>query len=275
MKLEGKVVIVAGAGPGIGEGTVKVLASEGADIAVVDINETEAKRIAEYVKKAGRKAVAIKADLTDEEECKKVVKTTLDSLGKIDGLANIAGGLGSIHLSKDSHAFVDLTAAEWDQTFKLNLMTCVFMCKAITPYFMERKKGKIVNTASIAATVYFEQQMAYACSKAAVQHFSKSLAMTLAPYNINVNILNPGVVYTPGFHVKSMAQQRRLHPERFVGKTDKEYLESIVLSHTPLKRFQTPEDMGHMVAFLLSDDAENITGQTHYVDGGFSQYSLG
>ncbi len=268
MKLEGKVVIVAGAGPGIGEGTVKVLASEGADIAVVDINEIEAKRIAEYVKKTGRKAVAIKADLTDEEECKKVVKATLDSLGKIDGLANIAGGLGSIHLSKDSHAFIDLTAAEWDQIFKLNLMTCVFMCKAIAPYFMERKSGKIVNTASVCATLYGEQQMAYCCSKAAVQHFSKSLAMTLAPYNINVNILNPGVVYTPGFHVKSMAQRRRLHPERFVGKTDEEYMESIVLPRTPLKRFQTSEDMGYMVAFLLSDEAENITGQTNYVDGG-------
>lgn len=268
MKLEGKVVIVAGAGPGIGEGTVKILASEGADIAVVDISEAEAKRITEDVRKIGRIAVAIKADLTDEEECKRVVKATLDSLGKIDGLANIVGGLGSIHLSKDSLAFVDLTAAEWDQTFKLNLMTCVFMCKAIAPYFMERKTGKIVNTASMVATRYFEREMAYACSKAAVQHFSKSLAMTLAPYNINVNILNPGVVYTPGFQVKSMAQQRRLHPEQFVGKTDKEYMESIVVPLTPLKRFQTIEDMGHMIAFLLSDEAENITGQTNYVDGG-------
>ncbi len=268
MRLEGKVVIIAGAGPGIGEGTVKVLASEGADIAVVDINKTEAKRIAEYVKRAGRKAVAIKADLTDEEECQKVVKTTLDSLGKVDGLVNIAGGLGSIHLSKDSHAFVDLTAAEWDQIFKLNLMTCVFMCKAIAPYFMERKNGKIVNTASVCATRYSEQYMAYCCSKAAVQHFSKSLARTLAPYNINVNILNPGIVYTPGFQAKSMAQQRRLHPERFAGKTDEEYMESIFLPQIPLKRFQTSENMGHMVAFLLSDEAENITGQANYVDGG-------
>ncbi len=268
MKLEGKVVIVAGAGPGIGEGTVKVLASEGADIAVVDINEVEAKRIAEDVKKAGHKTVAIRADLTDEEECKKVVKITLDSLGKIDGLANIAGGLGSIHLSKDSYAFIDLTSAEWDQVFKLNLMTCVFMCKAIAPYFMERRNGKIVNTSSVSATQYGEGVMAYACSKAAVQHFSKSLARTLAPYNINVNILNPGVVYTPGFHVKLVAQRRRLHPELFVGKTDKEYWENIILPLTPLKRFQTPEDMGHMIAFLLSDEAENITGQTNYVDGG-------
>ena len=82
MRLEKSVVIVAGAGPGIGEGIVKVLASEGADIAVVDISEAEAERIASYVEKSGRKAVAIKADLTDEEECKKVVKTSLDYFGK-------------------------------------------------------------------------------------------------------------------------------------------------------------------------------------------------
>ena len=267
MKLEGKVIIVAGAGPGIGEGVVKVLASEGADIAVVDINEAEAKRIAEDVKKAGRKAVAIKADLTDEEECKKVVKTTLGSLGKIDGLANIVGGLGSISLSKKSNAFVDQTAAEWDQTFKLNLMTCIFMCKAIAPYFMERKNGKIVNTSSQCATTY-SGVSPYCCSKAAIQYFSKTLAVSLAPYNINVNILNPGIVYTPGFWEKSLAHRRKLNPELFAGKTDKEFLESMVLPHIPLKRLQTPEDMGHMVAFLLSDEAKNITGQTNYVDGG-------
>ncbi len=268
MKLEGKVVIVAGAGPGIGEGVVRVLASEGADIAVVDINEAEAKRIAKDVKRGGRRALAIKADLTDEEECKKVVKATLDSLGQIDALVNIAGGLGSIHLSKDSHAFVDLTAAEWDQIFKLNLMTCVFMCKAVAPYFMKRKNGKIVNTASVCATKYGEGQMAYCCSKAAVQHFSKSLAVTLAPYNINVNILNPGTVYTPGFHVKNTAHQRELHPELFLGKTDEEYFKARVLPRTPLNRLQTSEDMGYMVAFLISDEAKNITGQTNYVDGG-------
>jgi len=268
MKLQGKVVIVAGAGPGIGEGVVKVLASEGADIAVVDINEAEAKRIAEDVKKAGRKAVAIKADLTEEEECKKVVKTTLDSLGKIDGLANIVGGLGSIFLSKDSYAFLDQTAAEWDQMFKLNLMTCVFMCKAITPYFMERKYGKIVNTSSTAATGYGEMGMAYGASKIAVEHFSKSLAVTLGPYNINVNILNPGSVWTPNFQAKHYAQLRKLHPEQFAGKTDEEIFQSQRAPSVPLKRLQTAEDMGYMVAFLLSDEAKNITGQTNYVDSG-------
>ena len=133
---------------------------------------------------------------------------------------------------------------------------------------MERKNGKIVNTASTCANQYEERLMAYCCSKAAVQHFSKSLARTLAPYNINVNILNPSVVYTPGFAVKSLAQQRRIHPEQFAGKTDKEYIESMVLPRIPLGRLATPEDMGHMVAFLFSEDAKNITGQNHYVGGG-------
>ena len=129
MKVEGKVVIVAGAGPGIGEGVVKVLASEGADIAVVDINEAEAKRIAEDVKKAGRKAVAIKADLTDKEECKKVVKTTLDTLGRLDGVVNVVGGLGKPFFEKTTMDFVDETEEEWDVVFKLNLMT--LSCQSI------------------------------------------------------------------------------------------------------------------------------------------------
>ena len=263
MKLEGKVVIVAGAGPGIGEGVVKVLASEGADIAVVDINEAEAKRITEDVRKAGRKAVAITADLTDEEESKRVVKAALDSLGKIDGLANIVGGPGSV----PSGTFPNQSAAHWEHVFKLNLMTCVFICQAIAPYFMENKSGKIVNTASVCANTY-NSLGAYCCSKAAVQHFSKSLAMTLAPYNVNVNTLNPGNVFTPNFMAKAVAGIRRGHPELFQGKTDLEYYEGMSLPRIPLKRLQTPEDMGNMVAFLLSDEASNITGQAMYVDGG-------
>ena len=92
--------------------------------------------------------------------------------------------------------------------------------------------------------------------------------MTLAPYNINVNILNPGAVFTPNFMAKAMAGLRRGHPELFEGKTDEEYYESLSFPRIPLKRLQTPEDMGHMVAFLLSDEAKNITGQAMYVDGG-------
>ena len=270
MKLKDKVVIVAGAGPGIGEATAKIAAEEGADIVVVDINAAEATRIAGDVENTGRQVIAIQADLMEEAECQRVVRTTLDSFGRIDGLANIAGGIGSIWLTKKSDAFLDLTRSEWDQVFNLNLMTCFFMCQAIAPYFMEQNSGKIVNTSSIAAVRYSEEWMAYGCSKAAVLHFSKSLAVTLAPYNINVNTLHPGIVHTPGFHDKTTASRKDRHPERFEGfeGTEGEWLENHVKSMTPLRRSQTPEDMGHMVAFLLSEEAKNITGHAHYVDGG-------
>ena len=263
MKLEGKTIIVAGAGPGIGEGIVTVLTSEGADIAVVDLHQNEADRIAEDVRKAGRRAVAISADLTDEDECKRMVKEALDGLGEIDGLANTVGGPGSV----PGAAFPNTSAAHWEDLFKLNLMSCIFICQAIAPYFMERRNGSIVNTASVCGNTY-DSLGAYCCSKAAVQHFSKSLSRTLAPYNVNVNILNPGNVFTPNFMARNVGRMRKGNPDLFVGKTDLEFYEEMCFPRIPLKRLQTPEDMGHLVAFLLSDEAMNITGQSMYVDGG-------
>ncbi len=268
MKLEDKVAVVAGGGPGIGEGVVKVLAEEGADVAIIDISEAQAKRIADDVKKLGRKSVGIAADLTDKQQCEKAVQTSLDALGKIDGLVNIVGGIGSIFLSKDNYDFVKQTPEEWDQIFKLNLMTAVFMCQAIAPYFMKQRYGKIVNTASTCAKSPGEREMAYCCSKAAVLHFSRSLALILAPYDINVNILCPGDVFTPGFEQKTKAQRLRIEADKYKGLTAKELFDKVVMAGIPLKRAQEPEDMGHAVAFLLSDESKNMSGQPMYVDGG-------
>ena len=269
MKLEGKVVIVAGAGPGIGEGTVKVLASEGADIAVVDINEAEAKRIAEDVKKAGCKAVAIKADLTDEEECKKVVETTLDTLGRLDGVVNVVGGLGKPFFEKTTMDFVDETEEEWDVVFKLNLMTAIFMCQAVIPIFVKQGYGKIVNTASECAQYgHLPFVSSYCCSKAAVAFFTKNLAYVMAKHNINVNALCPGRVYTPGFHEKVIARQRELSPEAYEGKTNEETFLEAAKTCIPMQRPQSPEDIGYGVVFLLSDEADNVTGMLMNIDGG-------
>ncbi len=272
MKLEGKVVIVAGAGPGIGEGTVKVLASEGADIAAVDINETEAKRITEDVRKVGRRAVAIKADLTDKEECQKVVKTTLDTLGRLDGVVNIVGGLGRPYFEKKTMDFVDMTEEEWDVVFKLNLMTTVFMCQAVVPVFLKQGYGKIVNTGSECAQYqHIPVVSSYCCSKAAVVYFTRNLAYTLAKNNINVNALCPGRVFTLGFHDKVMTIQREMNPDQFKGtegKSNEELFVEAAKTGIPLQRAQTPEDMGHGVAFLLSDEADNVTGTLMNIDGG-------
>ena len=272
MRLKDKVVIVAGAGPGIGEGVVKVLASEGANVAVVDISEAEAKRIADDVMKVGPKAVAIKADLTKKAECEKAVKTTLDSLGKLDGLVNIVGGLGAPYFKKTSMDFVEMTGEEWDVVFKLNLMTTVFMCQAAVPVFLKQGYGKIVNTGSECAQYqHIPVVSSYCCSKAAVVYFTRNLAFTLAKNNINVNALCPGRVFTPGFHDKTMNMEREMNPDRFKGtegKSNEELFMAGAAANIPLKRPQTPEDMGHGCAFLLSDEANNITGMLMNIDGG-------
>ncbi|MFC1899481.1 SDR family NAD(P)-dependent oxidoreductase [Chloroflexota bacterium] len=272
MNLEGKVILVAGAGPGIGEGVVKVLASEGASVAVVDINETEAKRIAVDVIKVGPKAVGIKANLMEKADCENAVKATVAALGKLDGVVNIVGGLGAPYFKRTSTDFVDATAEEWDVVFQLNLMTAVFMCQAVIPIFRKQGYGKIINTGSECGQ-YQHQGMvsSYCCSKAAVIHFSRNLAFTLAKENINVNVLCPGRVFTPGFHDRTMSLRRKNNPDQFKGKenisNEELFLERAAAS-IPLKRPQTPEDMGHGCAFLLSDGANNVTGMLMNIDGG-------
>jgi len=271
MILEGKTILVAGAGPGIGEGVVKVLASEGAEVAVVDINETEAKRIAADVMKVGPKAVGIKANLTEKAACENAVKTAVDSLGKLDGVVNIIGGLGAPYFKKTSMDFVDMTAEEWDVVFKLNLMTTVFMCQAVVPIFQKQGHGKIINTGSECAQYqHMPVVSSYCCSKAAVVWFSRNLAFTLAKDNINVNLLCPGRVFTPGFHDKTMNMRRQMNPDQFKGSEGKSNEELFMerAGNIPLKRPQTPEDMGHGCAFLLSEQANNITGMLMDIDGG-------
>jgi len=214
MRLEGKVTIVAGGGPGIGEGVVKELAKEGADIAVIDISEAQAKRVAAEVEKLGRKSLAIAADLTNEEACNKAVQTTLDTFGKLDILVNVVGGVGSISLTSTAPpGFENLTEAQLDQVFTLNLTTHFLMCKAVTPTFKKQRHGKIVNMASTAGHRYHKMVLIYALAKRADIHFTKNLAYELAPYNINVNCVQPGSVYTPGFQEAATKRRIELNPK--------------------------------------------------------------
>jgi len=273
MRLEGKVAIVAGGGPGIGEGVVKELAKEGADIAIIDISEAQAKRVAGEAEKLGRKSLAIAADLTNEEACNKAVQTTLDTFGKLDILVNVVGGVGSISLTSTAPpGFENLTEAQLNQVLTLNLKTHFLMCKAVIPTFKKQKHGKIVNMASTAGHRYHPMVTFYAIAKAADIHFTKNLAYELAPYNINVNCVQPGMVYTPGFMEAGQKHRRELDPEKFdaslKGKTWRESWEELAVRRTPLGRSQEPADLGKAIAFMVSEDAKQITGQALFVDGG-------
>jgi len=301
MKLENKVAIVTGGGQGIGEGIVRCLAKEGADIAVVDINGETARKMADEIKSMGRKALPLIADLTDESQVNGTVRDTVDFFGKIDILVNNVGGGGkdmAEMMQKYRESLDDETLPVymyfspeiWDGLYRLNLKTHVMMSHAVTPLFMKQQSGRIVNIASIAGRLPDPGEMPYAAAKAGDISITWSMARALAPYNVTVNCVCPGLVYTPLWDRNATGMYERLRdaiaagkkvPSEFqrlvdggidIGKlTPREFwLQFIVAPSVPLGREQTPEDMGDAVVFFASEDAKNITGQVIHVDGGMT-----
>ncbi|HEY90590.1 MAG TPA: SDR family oxidoreductase [Dehalococcoidia bacterium] len=282
MKLADRAALVAGGGQGIGEGIVKCLAEEGANIAVADINGDNAGKVADAVKAMGRKALAIKADLTNDDEVTRTVKETVDFFGKIDILVNCVGGVSretvELMIADMAEArdeplpqFLSFGSEVWDRYYRLNLKSHVMLSHAVTPHFMKQKSGKIVNISSDAGRLPDTGQMPYGAMKAGDISITWSLARALAPYNVTVNCICPGFVYTP---LWEMGAAVRLEQARSTAKDIEElspyefWLKYIVLPGTPLGREQTPEDMGRAVVFFVSEDAKNVTGQVLHVNGG-------
>jgi len=301
MKLRDKVAIVAGGGQGIGEGIARCLAEEGADIAVVDINRDNAEKAAGDMESMGRKALAIAADLTDDDEVEKTVQETVDGLGKVDILINNVGGVseatGTImaeyYTSMDMAnlpSYMQYSSEVWDRFYQLNLKTHVMLSHAVTPRFTSQKSGNIVNVSSIAGRNADPNQMPYASFKAADISLTWSLARALAPYGARVNCICPGHVYTPLWargatsmlaSVRNALSQGQDPPPRFrylrgadvdfEAMTPEEFWTRFIVNPgTPMGRPQTAEDMGRAAAFLVSEDAKNITGQVLHVDGGMT-----
>jgi meso-butanediol dehydrogenase/(S,S)-butanediol dehydrogenase/diacetyl reductase len=299
MKLEGKVAIVAGGGQGIGEGIVRCLAEEGADIAVIDINGDTGKKMAKQVKVMGRKALPVVADLTDEKQVNRAVKDTVDFFRKIDILVNNVGGvsLEMARMQQEQMAsfgdepipmYMQFSPEVWDKYYQLNLKSHVMLSHAVTPYFINQRSGRIVNISSIAARMGDPNQMPYNAFKAGDISITWSLARALAPYNVTVNCVCPGHVFTPLWERGAIAMLEAVRnakaqglplPPRLRGYKPEEiniegltayefWLKYLIIPMTPLGRDQTPEDMGRAVVFLVSDDAKNITGQVLHVDGG-------
>ncbi len=280
MKLEGKVAIVSGGAVGIGLGITLCLAEEGADVAIVDINKETAASAAEKVKKLGRKSLVVIADVTDSKQVNRAVQETLDAFGKIDIFVNNTGGESRFYNEKEGQPYLE--EEEWDDTIRLNLKSTMLMCRAIAPHFVEQRSGKIVNISSIGGRppsgirlrtpgtggdgASFSPMTSYGVAKAGVIQFTMVLALQLAEYNVNVNCICPGVLYTP-LYERSVPRRIQANPEA-KGMTPREYFDNYLSPMVPLKREQTPEDIGRAVVFLVSEDARNITGQSINVDGG-------
>jgi NAD(P)-dependent dehydrogenase (short-subunit alcohol dehydrogenase family) len=236
MRLAGKVAIVTGGGSGIGRGIVLTMAREGADIAIPDIQVLNAEKVAEEVKALGRKVIAMKTDVTSSADVKTMVDRTRDVLGRIDILVNNAGMAAPPGLP-----FTNNTEDDWDRAFAVNTKSVFLTCKAIAPYFIERKAGRIINIASIAGPLAAPTMPPYSVAKQGVITFTRVVAKELAAHRVTVNAICPGVLYTEFW--QKLAQHIADTNPAFKGMTAREVFD---------KRY--------------------ITGQALMVDGGCVMY---
>lgn len=261
MRLTGKVAMVTGGGAGIGRAIVLAMAREGADVLIPDIQAVSAETAVKEVESLGRKARALSVDVTKESQVQAAIAEGIAALGRIDILVNNAGVTPRLGLP-----FTRQLEADWDKVFSVNLKSVFFTCKHITPHFIERRGGKIVNIASIAGPLSSTTMPSYSVSKMGVITFTKIVAKELAPHNVNVNAICPGLLYTDMW--KQIGDVIRETDPAYAHLTPRQMFEKRVQEWIPMKREQTPEDIGHAAVFLASEEARNITGQALMVDGG-------
>jgi NAD(P)-dependent dehydrogenase (short-subunit alcohol dehydrogenase family) len=261
MRLAGKVAVVTGGGSGIGRGIALAMAQEGADVAIPDIQPNNAEKVVAEVKALGRKAIAMKCDVTSAAEVEATVARVREALGGIDIVVNNAGMAAPPGLP-----FTNNTEEDWDRTFAVNTKSVFLVCKAVAPHMIERKAGRIVNIASIAGPISAPTMPPYSVAKMGVITLTKIVARELAPHGITVNAICPGVLYTE-FWQKLASHIAETNPA-FKGMTAREVFDKRVTDLVPLKREQTPEDIGWAAVFLASEEARNITGIALPVDGG-------
>jgi meso-butanediol dehydrogenase/(S,S)-butanediol dehydrogenase/diacetyl reductase len=261
MRLAEKVAMVTGGGAGIGRAIALAMAREGADVLVADIQLGAAKGVTKEVQDLGRKAAAILVDVSREAQVQEAIADGIRQFGRIDILVNNAGVTPRLGLP-----FTRQDEGDWDKVFNINVKSVFFMCKAIAPHFMERRSGKIINISSIAGPLSSQTMPSYSVSKMGVITFTKIVAKELAAYNVNVNAICPGLLYTDMW--KTIGEVIRETNPSYAGLTPRQMFERRVQEWIPLRREQTPEDIGHAAVFLASEEARNITGQALMVDGG-------
>jgi NAD(P)-dependent dehydrogenase (short-subunit alcohol dehydrogenase family) len=268
MRLKNKVAIVTGGGGGLGEGICLCLARDGAQIVVSDLKLDLAERVVRKVEVLGRKSMAIRTDVRMLDHCEKLIDKSLETMGRIDILVCCAGVGGFVHRDESSAELVieNLSEADWDLTIDVNLKG-VFLCnRAIAPYFKKIKEGKIINISSLAGRKGFAWIPHYSASKAGVIVLTQAIALQLAPYNINVNTVCPGVIRTPMWD--KGAEVLRQSDPAFIGMSPDDVFDSVIQDMIPMQKPQTAEGIGNVVTFLASEEAREITGQAINVDGG-------
>ena len=249
LSLEGKKAVVTGSSRGIGRGCAVTLAKYGADVVVNYVESREkAENVVKEIEKLGRESFAVKTDVSKEDEVKSMIRKTIRNFGRIDILVNNAG----IHQHLKTW---ELSLEDWKNVIHTNL-TGVFLCsKEAVICMKEQKSGSIINISSCVAFTGTDHEIHYASSKSGITGFTKSLALEAAQYKIRVNAVAPGFIATD-----------MVLP--LITDQEKKEIESDI----PLGRLGEPEDIGEVVAFLASEGAQYITGETVHVNGGLIMY---
>ena len=251
LELKGKTAIVTGASSGIGRATVIKLAQEGAKVAAVARRASKLAELVEELKAAGGEAVAISADVTEADQCERVVAETVKAFGGIDILVNAAGiiNTGNIETAK---------LDDWDYMMNINVRAPFYLAQLALPY-LSKTHGSIVHVSSVTGIRAFPGVLAYCVSKAAVTQLTYCSALELAAKGVRVNAVCPGVVRTQLHRTGYMTE------EQYAG-----FLEHSKTTH-PLGRVGEPEEIADLIAFLASPRAGWITGEAVAIDGGRAQ----
>jgi NAD(P)-dependent dehydrogenase (short-subunit alcohol dehydrogenase family) len=251
MRLQGRSIVVTGAGRNLGRASAEMFAREGAAIVVADINPADAETVAHAIARAGGRAIAIRSDVTREADCQAMVAAAEKEFGALDGIFNNAG-----IMMPDDAGPVETPLASWEKTIAVNLTGVFLGCRAAIPAMLRAGRGAIVNMGSMAAVMgSATPQLAYATAKGGVVAMTQEIAMVYARQNIRANALCPGPVRTD--LIAHLVE-------------DKEALERRRV-HMPLGRFGEPHEIAAAALFLMSDESSYMTGQSLLVDGGISR----
>ena len=249
-RFEGRVAVITGAARGIGFGTAQRFADEGASVAIIDLDESAAaEAAAKLVTQPGTKAIGVGCNVADAASVDAAVERVVAELGGIHILINNAG------ITRDNLLF-KMTEQDWDLVMDVHLKGAFLMTKAAQKHFVAQKYGKIVNLSSVSA-LGNRGQANYSAAKMGVQGFTRTLGIELSPFGINTNAIAPGFIATE----MTDATAARLG-------IDVDEFRRLNAENNPVKRVGFPEDIAAAAAFLCSDEASYITGQTLYVDGG-------
>ncbi len=256
MRLKDKVAIITGGGSGIGRATSLLFAREGARVLVVDIVGERAVQVAGEATKAGGIAEAFTGDVSTETGAQRIISRSVELWKRLDILVNNAASFVQKPVEQ-------ATQADWDAVLAVNVAGTSFCCKHAVAVMRKQGGGSIVNVASINGLMGSQSQMTYSATKAAIINMTKSMAIDLAPYNIRVNCVCPGVTLTPA--LLTLLEELKLSVDE---------AEKRCVGRSMIKRFAKPEEIAPAILFLASDEASYVVASALVVDGGISSVWL-